>query len=79
MFGAAKSTKNADIDKYQHSRYGMDLIGSFSLSDDSGFGKHVVIFGADMNSSVHVDNKKKDTLILAKGPADASDDCLQKA
>ena len=31
----------------------------FSLSDGSGFTKNVIIFGADMNSSVHVDNKKK--------------------
>ena len=25
-------------------------------------------FGVDMSSSVHVDNKKKDILILGKGP-----------
>ena len=28
----------------------------------------VVIFGVDMSSSVHVDNKGKDILILGKGP-----------
>ena len=32
------------------------------------FGRNVVIFGVDMNSSVHVDNKGKDILILGKGP-----------
>ena len=31
----------------------------FSLSDDSGFGKNVIIFGADMTLSAHVDNRKK--------------------
>ena len=38
----------------------------FSLPDDS-VGKNVIIFGVDMSSSVHTDNKKKDTLILGKG------------
>ena len=32
------------------------------------FGRNVVIFGVDMNSSVHVDNKGKDISILEKGP-----------
>ena len=31
-------------------------------------GKKVIIFGADVSSSVHIDNKGKDTLILGKGP-----------
>ena len=30
--------------------------------------KNVIIFGVDMSSSVRVDNKKKDILILGKGP-----------
>ena len=33
-----------------------------------GFGGNVIILGVDMCSSVHVDNKKKDILILGKGP-----------
>ena len=32
-----------------------------------GFGGNVIILGVDMCSSVHVDNKKKDILILGKG------------
>ena len=28
----------------------------------------VKIFGADMSSSIHVNNKKKDTLVLGRGP-----------
>ena len=31
-------------------------------------GKSVIIFGADMSSSVHIDNKNKGVLILVKGP-----------
>ena len=31
------------------------------------WGKNAIIFGADMSSSVHVNNKNKDILILGKG------------
>ena len=37
---------------------GFHTSGSFWLSDSSGFGKNVIIFGADLNSSVDIDNKK---------------------
>ena len=33
-----------------------------------GFGQNVLIFGVDMSSSSHIDNKKKDILVLGKGP-----------
>ena len=36
-------------------------------------GKIVIIFGADMSSSVHIDNVGKDILILGKGPTQGSD------
>ena len=32
------------------------------LFTDGTYGKNVIIFGADMSSSVHVDNKGKDIL-----------------
>ena len=59
LFGAVTLTKNADIDKYRYSGYGIgfDRKGSFSFPS-GGYGKNVVIFGADMNSSQHIDNKK---------------------
>ena len=62
-------TKNADIDKYEYSGHGigLDRRSSFSFPGD-GFGQNVLIFGADMSSSPHIDNKKKDILILGKGP-----------
>ena len=34
----------------------------------NGFGQNVLIFGVDMSSSSHIDNKKKDILVLGKGP-----------
>ena len=69
MFVAVRLTKNADNDKYQYSGYGIgfERKGSFSFPG-SGFGQNVIIFGVDMSSSVHVDNKGKDILILGKGP-----------
>ena len=68
MFGAVKLTKNADFDKYKYSGYGIgfDASGSFFLLDGSRFGKIQIIFGAVMSWSVHVDNRKKDILILVK-------------
>ena len=40
--------------------------GFFSLGNE--IGRNVIIFGVDMSSSLHIDNKKKDVLILDKGP-----------
>ena len=36
--------------------------------------KNIIIFGADMSSSVHIDNMEKDILILGKGPTEGLDD-----
>ena len=69
LFGAVSLTKNADIDKYKYSGYGIgfDRHGSFS-SPGIGLGRSVIIFGADMSLSMKIDNRKKDILILGKGP-----------
>ena len=69
MFGAVTLTKNADINKYGYSGYGIrfDRKSSFSLQV-GWICQNVIIFGVDMSSSVHVDNKKKDILIIEKGP-----------
>ena len=45
----------------------LDLRGSFSFPD-GGFGQKVLIFGVDMSSSAHIDNKKKNILVLRIGP-----------
>ena len=69
LFGAVTLTKNADIDKYGCSGYGIgfDRRSSFSFPG-GGFGQNILIFGADMSSSAHIDNKKKDILVIEKGP-----------
>ena len=69
LFGAVTLTKNADIDKYGYSGYGIgfDRRSSFSFPG-GGFGQNILIFGVDMSSSSHIDNKKKDILVLGKGP-----------
>ena len=60
LFDAATLTKNADIDRYGYSGYGIgfDRKSSFTFPGD-GFGQNVLIFGTDMSSSTHIDNKKK--------------------
>ena len=60
LFGAVNLTKNADIDKCGYSGYGigLDRRSSFSFPS-SAFGQNVLIFGAGMSSSAHIDNKKK--------------------
>ena len=74
MFGVVKLIRNADTDKYKYSGYGtgFDRCETFSIAN--GFGKNVTVFGVDMSSSVHVDNKKKDLLILGEAPTQELDD-----
>ena len=64
--------ENADVDKYKYTGYGIafDRKGSFSFPG-GGYGEVVIIFGADMNSSTHFDNKGKDILKLGIGPMQA--------
>ena len=71
MSGAVALTKNVDFDKYKHCWYGtgFDARRTFLLSDGSGLSKSVIIFGAGMSSSVDVDNRNQNILVLGKGPA----------
>ena len=68
LFGSVKLTKNGDIDKYGYFGYGIgfDRRPSFSIGNETG--KKVIIFGVDMSSLTKIDNRKKDILILGKGP-----------
>ena len=69
LFRAVSLTKNADIDKYRYSGYGIGFDRKSTFSFPNGrFGQDVINFGLDMTSSAHVDNKKKYILILGKGP-----------
>ena len=60
LFGAVTLTKNADVDKYRCSGYGIgfDRRGSFSFPG-GGYGQNVLIFGVDMSFTTYIDNKKK--------------------
>ena len=75
LFGSVKLIKNAPLDKYVYSGYGagFDLRSEFSLNDGS-IGKTVIIFGINMSSSVHIDHKGKDILILSIAPTPGLDD-----
>ena len=57
LFGFVKLAKNTDLGKR-----------SYNLLPDNTTRKNVIIFGADVNSSVHIDNKGKDIIILGDRP-----------
>ena len=77
LLGAVTLTKNVHIEKYKYSGYGIgfDRRSSFSFPSD-GFGQNVLIFGADMSSSIHIDNKKKEILVLGRGPTQGLESTL---
>ena len=75
LFGAIELVKNADIDNYKYSGYGVGFDRNrISLFPAGGFYKNVITFEVDRSSSVHVDNKKKDILILGDGTTQGLDD-----
>ena len=80
LFGSVKLTKNADLDKYKYTGYGIgfDSCSEFFFTDGSN-GKSVITFGADTSSPVHVDNKGKDILILGEGSTQGLDDTILTA
>ena len=77
LFGAVTLTKNADIEKYKYCGYGIgfDRPSSFSFTG-GGFSHNFLIFGADMSTSIHIDNKGKDILVLGRGPTQGLESTL---
>ena len=67
LFGAVGLTKNADISKYKYSGYGIgfDSKGIFT-HQSGGYGKNVIIFGDDLSSSKHTNNKTRNILVLGR-------------
>ena len=57
LFGVFTLTKNADVDKYGYSGYGIgfDRRGRFSFPG-GGYGQNVLIFGVDISFTAHIDN-----------------------
>ena len=66
MFGAVTLTKNADIDQYKYSGYGVGFSrkGEFSFGD--GYARNCIIFGADLTNSSPANNKTNNILVLGK-------------
>ena len=62
---AIKTPKNNDNDYGQGYGIAFDSKGSFSYRA-GGIGQNVIIFGVDMSSSVHANNKKRPILILGE-------------
>ena len=79
MFGAVSLTKHADIDQYKYSGYGIAFDRKVEFSFANGFGRNPIIFGVDMIFSAYGDNKKKDILILGKGPTQGFGDTTMTA
>ena len=75
LFDAVKLTKNTDPDKYKYSSYsiGFDSHSQFSWTDGN-YGKNVIIFGGDNSSSMHIDGKNKNILVLGEGPTQGLED-----
>ena len=67
FFRTVSLIKHGDIDQYKYSGYGIrfDRKGEFSFGSN-GFGKNVIIFGVDMTSSIHVNNRTESILVLGK-------------
>ena len=67
LFGAVSLTKHSDIDQYKYPDYGIgfDRKGEFSFGS-RGSGRNVIMFGTDMSSSVHANNKTRNILVLGK-------------
>ena len=76
-FDAFTLRKNADFEKYKYSGYGIgcDRRSSFSFPG-GGFVQNVLIFGADMSCSIHIDNKKNDILVLGREPTQGLESTL---
>ena len=68
LFGTIKLTKAPKIDEYKYTGYGImfDEKGNFS-HPSCGFGRNVAITGDDKSSSVHVNNKKTNLMIIVEG------------
>ena len=65
LFGAVKLTKILKITTYSGYGIAFDSKGSFS-HPSGGYGKNVIIFGADLSSSVHANNRANNLLVLGK-------------
>ena len=67
LFGAVTLTKNAGIDKYGYYGHGIDFDRKSRFSFPGvRFCQNVLIFGANMSPSAHIDNKKRHISFLKR-------------
>ena len=59
---------NADPVKYKYSSCSLAFDSRSQFSRTDGIRKKNVIFGVDDNSSVHIDGRNKNILVLGEGP-----------
>ena len=59
-------TKHVDVDQYKYSGFGIGFDRKEEFSFGKGFGRNVIILGADMGGFVHANNKTKNVLVLGK-------------
>ena len=75
LFGAMQITKNADTSKYNYKRYGIcfDEGSTFGYTiregnfDHTTNARNMLIFGADMSSSIHATNRANHIYLMGKG------------
>ena len=66
MFGAVSVTKNADIDQYKYSGYGIGFDRHGESSFGNGLGKNCIIFRADLSISSYANNQKNNIHVLGR-------------
>ena len=65
LFISVELTKTADPYKYKYSGYNIGFDSSSELwITDGSMGKNIILFGVDVSSSMYIDNKGKQILIL---------------
>ena len=73
FFGSIKLSKNADLDKCKYCGYSIEFDScSKFLFKDGSMREKLLLLGAGMSSSVHIDNKGRDILILGEGPTQSN-------
>ena len=75
LFGAVNLTKNSDPDKHSYLGYGIGFDSRSPLFYPNFYwGKNVAIFGVNNSSSMHIDKRRKNILVLVEGPTQGLDD-----
>ena len=80
LFGAVKLPKNSNPIKCSYSRYGIGFDSrSFISVSNFDWGENAIIFGVDMSSSVHCNNKNENIFILGKRRTQGLDNTILTA